>query len=114
MNAVYNTYKPPGFSTVNSYLSVEEPVALIEFLKNAFYAEELQRTLKGDGDIANCIMQIGESCFMVSQAKAPFLNMKTAFYLYVNDVDTLHKNAIALDGKEVFPPADTSRMRLHS
>jgi len=43
---------------------------------------------------------------MISQAKAPFLNMKTSFYLYVNDVDALHANALAFDAKEVFPPAD--------
>lgn len=106
MKDVFKTYRPDGFSTVNAYLMVEKPVDLIEFLKQAFYAEEIQRTTDENDVITNCIVKIGDSCFMVSQAKNPFLGMKTSFYLYVADVDSMHENAIKHGAVEVFKPWD--------
>ena len=43
---------------------------------------------------------------MVSQARGEFEGMRTAFYLYVNDVDAVHNNAIEQGGENVFAPAD--------
>lgn len=109
MKNPFDTFHPEGFGTVSSYLMTENPEELIEFLKNAFYAIELNRSVSPKtGDIANVIMKIGSSCFMISQAKSQFLNMRTAFYLYVNDVDAMHKRAIKYGAKVEFEPADMS------
>ena len=105
MNKLFDTYIPDGFSTVNVYLFVSDPQGLINFLKNAFYAEELNRTLRGQ-DIANCILKIGHSCIMVSQAGGKFDGMRSANYLYVDDVDALHNRAVQFGAKEEFGPAD--------
>lgn len=43
---------------------------------------------------------------MIAKAQGEFEGMKTSFYIYVNDVDTMHKRAIELGAKEVFLPAD--------
>ena len=105
--ANYNTYHPPGFQTVNSYLFVENPQELIQFLVDTFDAEEKSRTMNpNNGDIANVILQIGTSCFMISQARGEFLNMRTSFYLYTEDVDALHQRAIQNGAKLVFSPED--------
>ncbi|MCB0686535.1 MAG: hypothetical protein KDC53_08420 [Saprospiraceae bacterium] len=107
MNKIFDTYRPEGFGTVNSYLFVENPIELIEFLKNAFYAEEINRSINPrNGEIANVIMKIGESCFMISQGRGAFLNMRTAFYLFVDDVDEMHNRAIKFGAREEFKPAD--------
>lgn len=107
MNNIFDTYRPEGFGTVNSYLFVENPNELIDFLKNAFYAEELNRSTNPEnGDIANVILKIGSSCFMISQARDQFLNMRTAFCLYVKDVDEIHKRAVEYGAKVEFEPAD--------
>lgn len=107
MNEIFNTYRPEGFGTVSGYLLVENPKELIDFLKNAFYAEEINRSINPkNGDIANAILKIGSSCFMVSQASGQFLNMRTAFYLYVDDVEGIHKRAIENGAKVEFEPAD--------
>ena len=107
MNKIFETYKPEGFGTVTGYLFVENPEELIEFLKIAFYAEELNRSINPkNGDIANAILKIGSSCFMISQAKGQFLNMRAAFYLYVDNVDEMHKRAIENGAKQEFEPAD--------
>ena len=107
MNPIFQTYRPEGFGTVNGYLFVENPLELIDFLVNAFYAEEINRTLNpNNGDLANVILKIGTSCFMISQARGPFLNMRTAFYLYVDDVDDMHQRALAHGATAEFNPAD--------
>ena len=94
MNNIYNTFLPEGFSTVNTYLFSENPVELIQFLKDAFHAEEKGRSLMENGDIANCILKIGHSCIMISQARGPFLGMRGSFYLFTEDVDSLYKRAL--------------------
>ena len=107
MNPIFNTYRPEGFGTVNGYLFVENPEELIDFLKNAFHAQEINRSINPkNGDIANVILKIGYSCFMVSQARAPFLNMRTAFYLYVDNVDAVHQRAVDLGATVEFEPMD--------
>lgn len=107
MNPIFNTYRPEGFGTVSGYLMVENPVELITFLKNAFYAEEIDRSVNPkNGDISNVILKIGTSCFMISQARGQFLNMRTSFYLYVDNVDEMHQRAIENGAKVEFEPAD--------
>ncbi|MEZ4780653.1 MAG: VOC family protein [Flavobacteriaceae bacterium] len=107
MNKIFNTYRPAEFSTVNVYLFVANPKELIAFLKNAFFAEEINRSINPEnGDIANVILKIGDSCFMVSQAREQFLNMRAAFYLYVDDVDEIHQRAVENGAKVEFEPED--------
>ncbi|MDT0606874.1 VOC family protein [Croceitalea rosinachiae] len=107
MKDLFHTYTPDGFSSVNSYLFTEKPEQLIAFLQNAFYATEINRSINPqNGDIGNCILKIGNSCFMISQARGMFESMRTALYLYVNDVDALHKNALTYGAEEIFEPAD--------
>ena len=43
---------------------------------------------------------------MISQARGQFLNMRAAFYLYVDHVDEMHQRAIDHGAKVEFEPAD--------
>ncbi len=107
MNKIFDTYRPKRFGTVNGYLFTENSQELIEFLEKAFYAEEINRsTNPRNGDIANVILKIGDSCFMISQARGQFLNMRTAFYQYVDNVDEIHKRAVEKGAKVEFDPVD--------
>lgn len=105
MDAIYNTFVPKGFSTINAYIFTENPLELINFYKKAFFGEEIGRT-EVDGIILNCILKIGASCFMISQARGEFLGMRSSFYLFTNDVDKLHKNALDHGAKLSMEPAD--------
>lgn len=107
MNEIFKTYRPDGFGTVNGYLFVDNPEELIEFLKQAFLAKEINRSINPEnGEIGNAILKIGDSCFMISQAREQFLNMRTAFYLFVENVDEFHKRAIKYGAKVEFDPMD--------
>lgn len=107
MDPDFDTFVPEGFSTVNTYLFVSNPLELIQFLKAVFNAEEKSRTTRPDNDdIANCIIKIGDSCIMLAQAHGTFEGMRGASYLYVNDVDAIYLQAIKNGAKSVFPPGD--------
>lgn len=74
-------------------------------MKRAFFAKEINRSINPtNNDIANCILQIGDSCFMISQAREQFLNMRTALYLFVDNVDEMHKRALENGAKPEFEP----------
>lgn len=106
MNKIFDTFRPDGFRTINSYLMVNNPGELITFLKNAFYAEELNRTVSDNNEIINSILKIGDSCFMVSRENGKYKDMRTSLYLYVNDVDKMHKRAVSFGAKVDFEPVD--------
>lgn len=107
MKKVFETYRPEGFGSISSYLMVENPNELIDFLKIAFYADEIDRSINPEnGEIANVILKIGSTCFMISQARGQFLNMRTSFYLYVDNVDEIHQRAVESGAKVEFEPAD--------
>ena len=105
MENIFNTYKPEGFHTVTPYRMVDKPQVLIDFMKNAFFAKEINRSINPtNGDIANCILQIGDTFFMVSQAREQYTGMRTSFYLYVDDVEAIHKRAIENGAQVEFEP----------
>lgn len=106
MDTLFQTYKPEGFHTVTPYLFVEEAQKLIDFLIAAFGAQETNRSLMPGGAIANVILKIGDTCFMISQARGQFVGMKTSLYLYVNDVDAIHRKAVTQGAMVEFEPAD--------
>lgn len=105
MNSNFETYRPKGFGTVSTYLFAQKPEALIEFLQKAFYGEVLNTSLMPGGKIGNCIVQIGTTCIMISQARGEFVNMKTALYLFVEDVDSIYENALKNGATDSFAPA---------
>lgn len=62
MNKIFETYRPDDFGSVSPYLFAADPIQLIEFLQNAFYAEENQRSLDPKtNEIINVIMKIGST-----------------------------------------------------
>ncbi|HUH74471.1 MAG TPA: VOC family protein [Chitinophagales bacterium] len=107
MEDIFKTYKPEGFHTVTPYLIVNQAQELINFLKNAFYAKELNRSIHPkSGRISNCILQIGDTCFMISEANGKFGGMKTSMYIYVDNVEEVHQRAIQCGAQVEFEPAD--------
>ena len=87
-------YIPDGFNTVTPYLFVSGADTFVEFLKKAFDGEELGRSIRPDGKIANAQVRIGSSTVMVSEAPEQYKSMRSAYYLYVEDADIAMEKAI--------------------
>ena len=85
---------PPGFSQVTPYIFASDASALISFLISGFGAEEIQRSARPDGSIANSIVRIGDAMVMVSDGSDDYPPRPAAYYLYVEDADASMQRAI--------------------
>jgi len=102
---------PDGYHTVTPYLIVKGAAKALEFYKKALGAEERVRMPGPEGKIMHAEIQIGDSTIMLADefpqmgAVSPqsLGGTPVGICLYVQDVDTLFKRAIAAGGKEERP-----------
>ena len=97
--------RPEGFHTVNPYLVVNGAAEVIEFLRQAFEAKEVGERFKApDGKIMHAAVQIGDSIVEVGDAAEP---MPMNLHMYVDDVDSMYRRAIAAGAVSVREPTTT-------
>jgi PhnB protein len=100
-------YLPEGLLPVTVYLHTKGAEKTIDFLKQAFAAEEIQRAQEpGGGMIHHAKLRIGTSVLELGEAHAEFQPMPTTFYLYVENCDELYRRALAAGATSLHPPAD--------
>jgi len=97
---------PDGYHTVTPYLVVQRAAKLIDFLKQAFEAKEIECMTQPDGTIRHAEVRIGDSVVMVSEAKDEWKPMPSGIYLYVNDTDAVYKRALQAGATSIMEPAD--------
>ena len=91
---------PDGYSTYTPYYVVDGATEFIEFLKKAFGAEETVRMPAPGGRIGHAEVRIGSSMLMLADGSPPeHPTRQFNGMLYVNDVDTAFKTAIAAGAK---------------
>jgi uncharacterized glyoxalase superfamily protein PhnB len=79
---------------------------MIDFLKKAFGAEDLGRFTSPEGVIHHATLKIGSSHLELGEAQGPYQPMKSMFYLYVPDCDSLYRRAIAAGATSIMEPID--------
>jgi len=97
---------PDGYHTVTPYLTVEGVAKLIDFVKQAFGATEVERMARPDGTIGHAEVRIGDSIIMMGEATAQWKPMPGTIYLYVDDTDTTYKRALQAGATSLMAPAD--------
>jgi len=97
---------PEGFHTVTPYLVVPGVAKLIDFLKQAFDAQEIQRHLRPDGTVQHAEVRIGDSIIMMGEPQGTQKAMPATILLYVVDVDTRYQSAIQAGATSLRAPAD--------
>lgn len=95
-----------GFHTITPYLRVPGAAGLIDFLKQAFGAEELLRVPGEDGAIRHAELRIGDSVVEVSDGSAAFPAIASAMHLYVEDADAAYARALEAGATSVHAPVD--------
>jgi PhnB protein len=93
---------PAGYHTVTPYLVVDDGAAAIEFYKDAFGATERMRMEAPDGKIGHAEIEIGDSVVMLADAMpqsktrppSELGGTSAGVFLYVEDVDTVVKQAV--------------------
>lgn len=92
---------PEGYHTVTPYLLVADVPREIEFLRQAFGAEEMYRSTLPDGTVNHADIRIGDSHVMMGQANEQYPAMPCMLYLYVPDVDATYARALEAGGVSV-------------
>ncbi len=105
---------PEGYHSVTPYLIIKGATEAIDFYKKAFGATELFRMPAPGGKIGHAEIKIGDSPIMLAD-ESPEMGYKSpqslggspiSIMIYVTDVDTVFKQAIAAGGKEQRPVKD--------
>jgi PhnB protein len=96
---------PAGLGTVTPYLHPRGADRLVDFLRQAFSAEEMEVVRAPDETIKHAKMRVGQSVVEMGEAHGPWQPMPTMFYLYVDDVDAAYRRALAAGAASMEEPA---------
>jgi PhnB protein len=94
-----------GSYVVEPYLPVQNASRLLDFLKQAFAAEETSRHTRPDGSIAHAEVRIGDSAIGIGDS-IELQPAPTALHLYVPDADAIYARALRAGATSVQEPAD--------
>ena len=97
---------PEGLLTVTPYLALENTGRFIQFIKEAFGAQEKLVVPAPGGGIAHAKIAIGDSILEMSDAHGPYKPMPCGIHLYVPDADAVYEQALRAGAKSLMPPAD--------
>lgn len=99
---------PDGYHTITPYFAVREAGKLLDFLKRAFDAEEVDTLKTPDGSVMHAAVKVGDSMVMIGQTSddPDYKLMPAMLYLYVNDADAMYKQAVQAGAKSVMEPID--------
>ncbi|WP_066367173.1 VOC family protein [Herbidospora mongoliensis] len=92
---------PDGYSTVTPWIISTDTAKLMEYVKEAFDAEEIVRLVGDDGVIGHAEVRIGDSMVMMFDAKPDWPPTPGFLRLYVPDADAVHRQAVAAGGTSV-------------
>ncbi|RKN85570.1 VOC family protein [Paenibacillus ginsengarvi] len=101
-----NGYTPHRYRTVTPYFKVEGAAAWIEFVRNVFGAEELQRSQREDGSIQHAELLIGDTLVEVSDGSERFPAMPSTMHIFVADTDDIYRRALEHGAVSLYEPAD--------
>jgi uncharacterized glyoxalase superfamily protein PhnB len=100
------THFLPDQRSVTPYLHIEGAARCVEFLKQAFGAEEVMRHQTADGIVHHAKMRIGDSVLEMGEAHGPFPAMPLNLHLYVPDADAAYRRAMEAGATSVREPVD--------
>jgi uncharacterized glyoxalase superfamily protein PhnB len=97
---------PVGYHSITPILRVEGAPRLIDFLKQAFQAEERERFMAPDGRVSHAEVKIGDSVLMISDVDEKWKLMPGSLNLYTEDTDNVYRRALAAGATSLMEPAD--------
>jgi uncharacterized glyoxalase superfamily protein PhnB len=99
-------YAPAGFRSLTPYLVVRGAARAIEFMRQAFGAEELLRSGRPDGTIQHAEVRIGDSVVELGDGGEAWPPRPAALHLYVDDADATYARAMAAGAQTLIAPID--------
>lgn len=99
------THFLPEMGTMTPYFSPRGADKMIDFLKKAFRAEEIERHAE-EGTIRHAKVRVGDSVLEMGEAHGPYEPFKSTFFMYVEDADEAYQRALAAGATSLSAPAD--------
>ncbi|MFI6599488.1 VOC family protein [Nonomuraea sp. NPDC050536] len=96
---------PEGYTTVTPWIVTKDTAALIDFIKEAFDAEELSRVLVGDGVIGHAEARIGDAVVMMFDSPFP-VDTPALLRLFVDDAEAVVLRAVQAGAVVVTEPTE--------
>ncbi len=84
---------PKGYNTFTPYLVVQGAAQLIDFLNQAFDAEQIERLARPDGTVSHAEVRIGDSIVM-GEPTGRTETQPAHLCVYVNDTDATCQRAV--------------------
>jgi uncharacterized glyoxalase superfamily protein PhnB/general stress protein 26 len=103
---------PPGYQSVNCYLTIEDVKGLIGFLQQAFGGVLAGQIRQPDGGIEHAEVRIGDSVLMIGPPQVDGLirtgayHRPSTFYLFVADVDEACRKAADCGARIIEAPSE--------
>lgn len=91
---VPGTYIPEGLRSVTPFLHPIGAAGLIEFMKQAFAAEEISREQSPEGMIHHALVRIGDSMIEMGEAHGDAQPMPAALFVNVGDLEQTYERAL--------------------
>ncbi len=85
---------PEGYRVVTPWIISRDTARLLDFVQEAFGAEEIARVLNEDGTIGHAEFRIGDSIVMAFDAREGCPDTPAFFRLYVGDGDSVYRRAL--------------------
>lgn len=99
------THFLPEMGTVTPTLHPRGADRMIEFLKQAFGAEEIARHAEA-GTIRHAKVRVGDSVIEMGEAHGPYQPLQSTFFMYVENPDEAYERALAAGAASLSAPAD--------
>jgi uncharacterized glyoxalase superfamily protein PhnB len=97
---------PAGFRSITPYLIVGGAAKLIDFMRQAFGAEEVLRVTEPNDAIRHAQVRIGDSMLELSDGAEGWPPRPAAIHLYVPDADATYARAVAAGAATLIAPTD--------
>lgn len=103
---------PPGYRTVNPYVSVKDITGFMDFVERTFGGIVTERIKQPDGRVEHAEIRIGDSVVMIGPPQVDALVQSEdhertgTFYVFVTDVDTTCGKALACNAQLLDPAAE--------
>ncbi len=92
---------PDGYGSVTPWIISRDTAGLIDFVTEAFGAEELARVRVDGGVIGHAEVRIGDSVVMMFDARDDWPDTPCFLRLYVEDADAVFRRALKAGGSSV-------------
>ena len=99
-------YIREGFHTITPYILVGGAAKFIEFMKEAFGAEERGRVPMPNGKIMHAEVKVGDSMIELSDGNEQYGPSPVALHYYVDDADATYARAIEAGAISTHAPVD--------